>query len=528
MAHRRSPAAWFANRRVGTKIVTVVALGALVTLGVGGLAMDRMDRLADTRAAEVGQIPYITGLEEAALAAKAAANDERGYLITGKELFVGEVLEREAKVNKSLDMARDAAWTAEQRAAVEDIRTAMTNWFTALKTEFALFKKDRAAAMTVAFGANRNMRKGYENQVKLAVEDAAKRVAGSRAFADTVSSARTAIVVVTVLGLLLALVAGLWVAGMVVRPLRTVSGVLRSVADGDLTHTAEVRTTDEVGQMAAALTSATDGLRDIVRTMAETAGSVASAAEELAATSGSITTGVHEADGRATSAHDAVEEMSRGIQTVAAGAEHLGASIREIAQSADQAARVAGEAVTVAESTNTIVAKLGESSTEIGNVLKVISTIAEQTNLLALNATIEAARAGDAGKGFAVVAGEVKDLARETAEATEEIGKRIAAIQSDSTGAVEAIAQIGQIIAQINDHQTTIASAVERQTTTTHEMSDNVSGSAQASDQIAMAVAGVASAVGSTTAGVSQVSSSASELARMSAEMQRVARRFRF
>jgi methyl-accepting chemotaxis protein len=142
----------------------------------------------------------------------------------------------------------------------------------------------------------------------------------------------------------------------------------------------------------------------------------------------------------------AAEQVSRNVQTVAAGAEEMGASIREIANSASEAAQVATEAVEIVGSVNSTVAQLGASSAEIGNVVKLITTIAEQTNLLALNATIEAARAGDAGKGFAVVASEVKDLAQETAKATDDISGRVQAIQADAEAAVSAISRIVEVI----------------------------------------------------------------------------------
>jgi methyl-accepting chemotaxis protein len=189
---------------------------------------------------------------------------------------------------------------------------------------------------------------------------------------------------------------------------------------------------------------------------------------------------------------------------------------------------VATSAVKTAETTNATVAKLGESSAEIGQVIKVITSIAQQTNLLALNATIEAARAGEAGKGFAVVANEVKELAKETAKATEDISRKIEAIQGDTKGAVEAIGEISGVISQINDISSTIASAVEEQTATTNEISRNVQEAARGGSQVTENILAVAQAAKSTTQGANDTQTAAAELARMAAELQKVVAQFKY
>ncbi len=262
------------------------------------------------------------------------------------------------------------------------------------------------------------------------------------------------------------------------------------------------------------------------RAVAEAAQTLSAASEELTAVSHSMAGNAEQTSAKAGVVSAAAEEVNKNIQTVSASAEEMTASIREIAKNATDAARVATAAVKVAETTNHTVGKLGESSAEIGKVIKVITSIAQQTNLLALNATIEAARAGEAGKGFAVVPNEVKELAKETAKATEDISQKIEAIQADTRGAVAAIGQISTIIGQINDIQTTIASAVEEQTATTNEISRNVAEAAKGSGEIAENITTVATTAQQTSSGAHDVKKAAADLTRMATEFQSLVAKF--
>ncbi len=361
------------------------------------------------------------------------------------------------------------------------------------------------------------------------VDSVDKRTTALDAHADAVASdAKRTIYVVAGLALLLALAMGVAVTRSIVRPVRRFVEAVDRVAEGDLTASPGIEQRDEIGQLAASFDTTMGSLRQIVTTMAASATTVAAAAEEIATTSNSISASAVQTSSEAQLVSAAAEAVSQNVQTVAAGSEQMGASIQEIARSAHDAAGVATEAVQTAEETGVTVGKLGISSQEIGNVVKVITSIAEQTNLLALNATIEAARAGEAGKGFAVVANEVKELAQETARATEEITERVGAIQADAAGAVDAIGQIGTVVARISDSQTTIAAAVEEQTLTTQEMNRNVADAATGSGEIAQTVGRVADASQVTTDSVQQLHGAVADLSQMSVQLQDLVSTFRY
>ena len=314
----------------------------------------------------------------------------------------------------------------------------------------------------------------------------------------------------------------------VLDPIDEAAAALDRVAQRDFTVQVVGDYRGDHAKIKNSLNTAVSEVRSALQTLGQSAHALAASSEELSAVSTQIGSNSEETTAQAGVVSAAAEQVSKNVQTVSTGTEEMSASIKEIAKNASDAARVAGQAVTMADSTNATVGKLGDSSAEIGEVVKTITAIAQQTNILALNATIEAARAGEAGKGFAVVANEVKELAKETAEATEDIGRKIEAIQVDSQGAVSAIQQIGQIITQINDIQTTIASAVEEQTATTNEIGRNVSEAAQGSTEIAQNITGVAEAAGQTSAGAQQGQQASSELARMAAELQTLVGQFKY
>jgi methyl-accepting chemotaxis protein len=352
--------------------------------------------------------------------------------------------------------------------------------------------------------------------------------AQARAAAADVNSqrAKVALVVAMVAGLLAAFAFALLIARRVIASLRSVGKVLIAVGSGDLTQHAPTAHAHEVREIAVAVNTAAGSLREAVGALASSAGVLSATSVQLASSSDQVSAGAQQVSSQSTRAAETARDVSANVMTVAAASEEMSASIREIAASANEGTQVATRAVDAARVTSRTVARLADSSAEIGNVVKVITTIAEQTNLLALNATIEAARAGDAGKGFAVVASEVKDLAQETAKATEDISRRVIAIQADTQGAVAAINEIGQIIEQISTYQLAISTAVEEQSLTSDEVSRSVSEAATGSSAIAEDVAQMTMAAVDSASASADSRQAAGKLAGLAEELQEIVNRF--
>ncbi|UQU64403.1 methyl-accepting chemotaxis protein [Couchioplanes caeruleus] len=535
---QRNPlAGWLADRGMTVKTVLPAAAMALVAIMVGTLALSRMNETNEN----IGVLKdkHVDSLQQVAELRGGIADMFRGMLVyqisppgPDKQQGRQDVRDADAKIDAALAAyGKIAADSATRRKSLEAFTDAMGRYRTLRNT--VLFQESPPAGFTLPPAAQIGAAfESVEGEMNGAVA-ALQKTEDSEADAITADSAadfrnaRRYVIVALIAGIVLAAAIALIVARLVRRQLASVAHALGAVADGNLTVPAEVRSRDELGLMAAAVNRARDGLRGTVAQLTGGAQELGASAQQLTGVTGRIGESAREAAAQAGLVAGAAGDVSASVQTVAAGSDEMGASIREIAQNANDAAQVAAGAVGVAQNTNETVAKLGASSAEIGDVVKVITAIAEQTNLLALNATIEAARAGEAGKGFAVVASEVKDLAQETAKATEDISRRVETIQADTSSAVAAIGEISQIIQRINDYQVTIASAVEEQTATTGEMSRSITEAAGGSSTIAANINGVARSAEATTSTLAEADAAVAQLNRVADELRTVAERFR-
>ncbi|NJL24714.1 MAG: hypothetical protein HC902_05795 [Calothrix sp. SM1_5_4] len=261
---------------------------------------------------------------------------------------------------------------------------------------------------------------------------------------------------------------------------------------------------------------------ELTQALSETSQQLSAAAEELTATARQMSENSDKTSKQSLGAAASADQVSKGVHTVAINTEEMAASIKELARSSAEAARMSKESLQQAQETNEIIRKLGISSQEIGDVIKVINSIAQQTNLLALNATIEAARAGDAGKGFAVVANEVKELAKQTAKATEEITRKITAIRGDSDNAVNSIGGIAKTISGLNGISVTIAAAVEEQNATTTEVSRVIAESSQGVNDIATSIKTVAQDAQQNANGAKQTEVAAADLSALAVRLRQL------
>ncbi|WP_245852463.1 methyl-accepting chemotaxis protein [Blastococcus aggregatus] len=518
------------SRMLGSILVV-----ALTTVGVGAFGINRMGELSDKaeQVYERGAVP-LDGLRR--LEAdwwQLSANVARSNVAVLPPSTIAKAKEGAAEYMQILADRTAAVGAmplpAEARAAFTEFATAVDTYLPALAElstpGFIASNPPRAIELLGIMGEQEIVIKESITTATAAASEASAATAAGAA--DAYASARNLTVGIMLAGLLISVVLATIVSRGVTRPVQRIREILGQVAAGDLTVRAGRTGGAELGEMAESLDETLDAISHVLLLVNDSSTRLAAASTQLNAASEGISANARLAAGQADDVVASAGAVAASVDTVATGSSQMESAIREIAHNATEAARVAGQAVAVAENTTRTVGKLGDSSQEIATVIKLINGIAEQTNLLALNATIEAARAGEAGKGFAVVASEVKELAQETARATEDISQRVEAIQADTAGAVEAISQISSVIGEINDFQATIAAAVEEQTATTNEMNRNVAEAASGTQGIAAAISGLAAGTQETNQRVDDAQAASADLARMSGELQEAVARFK-
>jgi methyl-accepting chemotaxis protein len=519
---------------IAAKILLSVAIMGVVALATGAFAWTRLGSL-DSQMQRI-QAENVERLDSLVELQEGMAGIYKGTIRfmggqAGVEAALQQTLAAEGEVTAAFDRyasieAEDAVW----RENVESFRTQWADYLVLYNT-IALgqpapagFEVPSGDAMVQAFNDSET---GLADALTQLTDYETTLTADASADAHAQSQQSQLLVAVLLLaGLAGAVVTAVLVGRSTARRVAQVRDVLEALADGDLTVRPVPDGHDEIGAMGRAATRAAASLRETVTTLSESSTALSQGSSALLERAHEIAGTSEATTDRTRALGVAAKDVSANVLTVATGAEEMGAAIREISQSAQEAARVAHQAVASAEATNATVGKLGESSTEIGNVIKVITSIAEQTNLLALNATIEAARAGEAGKGFAVVAGEVKELAQETAKATEDIARRVQTIQQDSTEAAGAIGDIAEVIARINDYQATIASAVEEQNATTTEISRSIAQTADGASQIAAGIDDVEAQAAVTAASGDRTRAEAERMAAMATTLSTTVTRF--
>jgi methyl-accepting chemotaxis protein len=519
--------------RINTKLLLIVAVLATVAVATATVALVRLAEVRsqvsavyDNALVPIGYLDNVRVLvqqKRVAVLAHGTTTDAAGKLEHERELTrLDEALQRAVAEYEATDGGAHSAQIKQIRDSVAAYDVLVT------QEMFPASRANDLVALQAARSKGAPIAQQTMDVLDAIAHDEDRNAAAARTAVTRVyTSARLVLITVLAIGLLAAVALALFVGRLISTPLARVRAVAEALADGDLTRTAGDGTTDELGQMAAAMDRAVTRLRQTMATLTDSSHSVDTAATQMSMVSQELATSAEQAGAQADAVSVASGQVSLSVQTVASASEQMNSSISQIATNAAEAARIASAAVVTAQQTADSVGKLGESSTEIGSVVKLITSIAEQTNLLALNATIEAARAGDAGKGFAVVAGEVKELASETARATGDIARQIEQIQRDSASAVGAIGEISDVIGKISDYTTVIATAVEEQTATTSEMTRNVTQAAAGTVQIANNISGVATVAQSTASGATEAQRSAGDLTHTSQRLRDIVGEFR-
>jgi methyl-accepting chemotaxis protein len=559
-----SLAARLNNTRISLKVFIAPALITVFMLGMAAVSHQGASQQRVALDAIAGPTIAKTGAAEAAADAANMVHVNLFRLISwaansNEEKKIKESTQRVEQsfgnVARFLDQLGGFAMVDAERDALQAVRTALGAYREAAKNVIDMAAADAASALLFMMEAEQKfdvLQAEIEHMDEVRDQETAKTLAQTESDADAAS-----VLFFSLLGiaLVLAAVVTALIARLIARPIVGMTTAMTALANGDKqTDVTGAERKDEIGAMAKAVLVFKENMlradalaaeqeqeraakeararrleasaQNFDRSVTGVVKAVSDSTSQLQGSAQTMSAAAEEASRQATAVASASEQASTNVQTVASAAEELSSSIEEIGRQVSQSARIAQEAVTTAERTNATVQGLADAAQRIGDVVKLINDIASQTNLLALNATIEAARAGEAGKGFAVVASEVKNLANQTAKATEEIGAQIAGIQASTKDSVTAIQGIGSTIREINEIATSIASAVEEQGAATREIARNVQQAAAGTNEVSTNIVGVTKASGETGATADQVLNAAQEMARQTESLRGEVERF--